>query len=66
MWSLRVQNERGHAMNSQNPHIGSSLDDLLREEGILYPAPSVAIEEALTFQFQNDPADVKSAEKERD
>jgi antitoxin HicB len=32
-----------------NPHIGSSLDDFLREEGILEEARFVAVKEALKW-----------------
>jgi hypothetical protein len=46
-------------MKKPNPHIGSSLEDFLREEGILEEARAVAIKEAIAFQVQ------KAMEKER-
>lgn len=46
-------------MKKPNPHIGSSLDDFLKEEGILEEARAVAIKEAIAFQVQ------KAMEKER-
>ncbi len=39
-------------MTTKNPHIGSSLDDFLREEGILEEARSIAVKEALAWQVQ--------------
>ena len=39
-------------MTNQNPHIGSSLDDFLREEGILEEARSIAVKEALAWQVE--------------
>ena len=39
-------------MTPQNPHFGSSLDDFLREEGILEEARSIAVKEALVFQIE--------------
>lgn len=39
-------------MTNQNPHIGSSLDELLREEGILEEARSIAVKEALAWQVE--------------
>jgi antitoxin HicB len=33
-------------------HIGSSLDDFLREEGILEETRAIAIKEAVAFQIQ--------------
>jgi antitoxin HicB len=46
-------------MKKPNPHIGSSLDDFLKEEGIFKEARAVAIKEAIAFQVQ------KTMEKER-
>lgn len=46
-------------MKKPNPHIGSSLEDFLKEEGILEEARAVAIKEAIAFQVQ------KAMEKER-
>ncbi len=39
-------------MTKGNRHIGSSLDDFLKEEGILEEARAVAIKEAVAFQVQ--------------
>jgi antitoxin HicB len=46
-------------MKKQNPHIGSSLEDFLKEEGILEEARAIAIKEAVAFQIQ------KTMEKEK-
>jgi hypothetical protein len=37
-------------VKTENPHVGSSLDDFLRSEGLLEEARSIAIQEALAFQ----------------
>jgi antitoxin HicB len=39
-------------MINENPHIGSSLDDFLCEEGILEQASSIAVKEALAWQVE--------------
>ena len=39
-------------MSKQNRHVGSSLEDFLKEEGILEETRSVAIKETLAFQIQ--------------
>ena len=39
-------------MKKKNPRIGSSLDDFLREEGILEEARATALKEALAWQVQ--------------
>ncbi len=36
----------------QKKHVGSSLDDILKEEGILQEARAIAIKEALRRQVQ--------------
>jgi DNA-binding Xre family transcriptional regulator len=36
----------------KNPHIGSSLDDFLREEGVLEEMQAVAIKEVIAWQLQ--------------
>jgi antitoxin HicB len=36
----------------QKKHVGSSLDDFLKEEGILEEARAIAIKKALTWQVQ--------------
>jgi antitoxin HicB len=38
------------AMNSNNPHIGSSLEDWLEEEGLLEDATNFAIKSVLAWQ----------------
>jgi hypothetical protein len=44
--------EGGDDVKRKNPHIGSSLDDFLKEEGILEEARVVALKEALAWQVQ--------------
>jgi predicted XRE-type DNA-binding protein len=39
-------------LKKRNPHIGSSLNDFLRDEGILEEARAVAIKEAVAYQIQ--------------
>ncbi len=39
-------------MRKANRHVGSSLDDFLRDEGLLEEARAVAIKEAIAFQVQ--------------
>lgn len=39
-------------MNSQNPHIGSSFDEFLAEEGILEHSEAVAIKRVLVWQIE--------------
>ncbi len=39
-------------MTKSNPHIGTSIEDFLKEEGILEEARAVAIKEAVAFQVQ--------------
>jgi antitoxin HicB len=39
-------------MKEPNRNVGSSLDDFLREEGIVEEARAVAIKEAVAFQVQ--------------
>jgi DNA-binding Xre family transcriptional regulator len=43
---------RGDEMKRRNVHVGSSLDDFLREEGILEETRAVAIKEAIAWQVQ--------------
>jgi antitoxin HicB len=45
-------NEGGDQVRKKNPHIGSSLDDFLRQEGILEEARATALKEALAWQVQ--------------
>ena len=39
-------------MKTPNKHIGSSLDDFLKEEGILEETRAVALKEAVAWQVQ--------------
>jgi len=41
-------------MSERNQRIGSSLNDFLRDEGILEKARAVAIKEAVAFQIQQE------------
>jgi hypothetical protein len=46
------QDEGGHDVSKRNRHIGSSLNDFLRGEGVLEEARAVAIKEAVAYQVQ--------------
>ncbi len=39
-------------MKKRNKHIGSSLDDFLKEEGILEETRAIALKETLAWQIQ--------------
>jgi len=39
-------------MKKQKKHIGSSLDDFLKEEGVLEETRAIAVKEALAWQVQ--------------
>lgn len=39
-------------MKKRNKHIGSSLDDFLKEEGVLEETRSIVIKEAVAWQVQ--------------
>jgi antitoxin HicB len=39
-------------MKKKNPHVGSSLDDFLREEGILEQTRAAALKEVIAWQVQ--------------
>lgn len=39
-------------MKRKNPHIGSSLNDFLKEEGILEETRAAALKEVLAWQVQ--------------
>ena len=39
-------------MSKRNRHVGSSLDDFLKHEGIFEEARAVAIKEAVAYQIQ--------------
>ena len=47
-----AQDEGAHDVSKRNRHIGSSLNDFLRDEGILEEARAVAIKEAVAYQVQ--------------
>jgi hypothetical protein len=47
-----MQGEGGHYVKKWKGHIGSSLNDFLRDEGILEEAREVAIKEAIAYQIQ--------------
>lgn len=38
--------------NKRNKHVGSSLDDFLKDEGILEEARAIAIKESVSWQVQ--------------
>jgi len=46
-------------MKKRNPHIGSSLDDFLKEEGILEETRTRALKETLAWQIQEMKKKVK-------
>lgn len=48
-WPATIHNER---VKRADVHIGSSLQDFLKEEGALEDARAVATEEAMAFQAQ--------------
>ena len=48
-------------MSKGNRHVGSLLDDCLREDGLLEEARAVAIKEAVAFQVQRAIEPEKSA-----
>jgi predicted XRE-type DNA-binding protein len=39
-------------MRKKNPHIGSSLDDFLKEEGVLEETRAIALKESLAWQVE--------------
>jgi hypothetical protein len=43
---------RDDMKKKRNPHIGSSLDDFLKEEGIFEETRAIAIKDALAWQVQ--------------
>jgi antitoxin HicB len=44
--------ERGYQMTTPNKHIGSSLDEFLKSEGILEMTRAIAIKEVVAWQVQ--------------
>jgi antitoxin HicB len=47
-----TEKERGNEMKKRNKHIGSSLDDFLKEEGVLEETRAIALKEAFAWQVQ--------------
>ena len=41
-----------YTMKKRNKHIGSSLDDFLKEEGVLEEACAIALKDAVAWQVQ--------------
>jgi antitoxin HicB len=39
-------------MKKKNPHIGSSLDDFLKEEGVLEETRAIALKDTLAWQVE--------------
>ena len=50
--ACEAPDERGDEMKKRNPHIGSALNDFLKEEGILEETRTAALKEALAWQVQ--------------
>ena len=48
-------------MKKRNKHIGSSLDDLLKEEGVLDETRAVVLKETLAWQVQQAMERARSA-----
>jgi antitoxin HicB len=44
--------EGGYALRKRNKHVGSSLDEFLKEEGILAETRAVALKDAIAWQVQ--------------
>ena len=47
-----MEDEGGNEIKKRNKHIGSSLEDFLKEEGILEETRAVALKETLAWQVQ--------------
>jgi antitoxin HicB len=47
-----TENEGGYEMKKRNKHIGSSLEDFLKEEGVLEETRAVVLKETLAWQVQ--------------
>ncbi len=47
-----VHTQKSEDMKRRNVHVGSSLDDFLKDEGILEETRAVAIKEAIAWQVQ--------------
>jgi antitoxin HicB len=52
IWPAETENEGGYEMKKRNKHIGSSLDDFLKEEGVLEETRAVVLKETLARQVQ--------------
>lgn len=48
----------------RNPHVGSALDDLLEEDGVLAAAHAIAIKRALVWQVRQTMAKEKLSKSE--
>ena len=48
----KTENAGGYQMKKRNKHIGPSLEDLLKEEGVLEETRAVALKETLAWQVQ--------------
>ncbi len=48
---------------ADNKHAGSSLDDLLREEGVLEEFQAIAIKEVIAWQLQNAMIEMKLSKR---
>jgi hypothetical protein len=46
------ENEEGYEMKKRNRQIGPSLEDFLKEEGVLEETRAVALKETLAWQVQ--------------
>lgn len=47
-----TEDDRGDEMKKLNKHVGSSLDDFLKKEGVLEETRTIAIKEAVAWQVQ--------------
>jgi antitoxin HicB len=50
--ACETKDDRGDEMKKQNKHVGSSLDDFLKVEGILEETRTIAIKEAVAWQVK--------------
>jgi len=51
---ITTYSQQGSAMDSKNPHWGSSLDDFLKEEGIFDEVCAEAISRAVAWQLSQE------------
>lgn len=63
---VRPQTQAGETFvsNVRTPHIGSTLDDLLEEDGVLAEAHAIAIKRALAWQVSQTMAEEKLSKAE--